>query len=134
VSFAALFLLSCENAPAEDKLETEARSAVLDLLADPISARFSGDRTRAYPDRGLVCGVLSARNATGRLIQDQRYYFQRDLGAAIDADTPDITFHHPSPIDSGPAAGPEETLAHLRALCEQGGDVPAENQLRPNAR
>lgn len=115
----ALFLLTgCAKKDEQRLLAEEARSAVLDLLANPQSATFLEEDVSMDVDSGLVCGKVSAQNDAGDVVRPQRFYFLRSIGAAIDSDRSDILFDDPSAQISTHKMS-RDSLARLRLLCER---------------
>lgn len=71
-------------------LISEAQKAVKDELADPTSPIF--DRKYppfVFPDLGLVCGSVNAKNSYGAYAGDTLYAYQRGEGAELIDKDPD---------------------------------------------
>jgi hypothetical protein len=85
-SVACLLLVAstaCSDA-ADPDLMAEARTAVLDMLDDPSSARFDDTNLVALRDQGLVCGGrVKFRTERGEYTAFQPYYFHVGRGAAL---------------------------------------------------
>lgn len=118
LALALLLLTGCAKKDEQRLLAEEARSAVLDLLANPQSATFLEEDVSIDVDSGLVCGEVSAQNDAGDLVRPQRFYYLRSIGAAIDSDRSDILFDDPSAQISTHEMSPD-SLARLRLLCER---------------
>lgn len=124
LALVVLTLAGCARKDERRLLAEDARSAVLDLLANPKSATFLEERTIIDVDRGLVCGQVSAENDSGEVGMPQRYYFVRSIGAAIDSDRLDIILDDPSKQVAGDKM-PQDNLSRLRSLCERSGESTA---------
>lgn len=118
LALAPLLLSGCAKKDEQRLLSEEARSAVLDLLANPQSATFLEEEVTIDVDSGLVCGEVSAQNDAGDIVRPQRFYYLRSIGAAIDSDRSDILFDDPSAHISTHEMS-RDSLARLRLLCER---------------
>jgi hypothetical protein len=73
---------SAPEKTAEELLSDEAQSAVRQSLRDPESAQFRGAGF-AYPDQGMVCGSVNAKNGFGGYSGFQKYVYRRGKGVII---------------------------------------------------
>lgn len=122
-SLALLFpVVACGKTDRDLELAEEARSAVLEMLAVPVSAHFDDRDLYVNGDAGLVCGgMVSARSAQGRDVFARRYFYQVGRGAAVEDGG--RAFLRGPPANSSAASArdesPDQLLRHLMDACKR---------------
>lgn len=80
----ALLLAGACSPSEEGRLKAEAEESVRRQLRDPDSARFSyGPIPFVFPEQGLVCGEVNARNGFGGYTGNQMFAYSRGTVVAL---------------------------------------------------
>lgn len=75
-----------EAAEKQAAFEQRVEATVRAILRDPDSAKFS--EVKAYPDAGVACGKVNAKNAFGGFVGDDNFAYA-DGRAALASSNPD---------------------------------------------
>ena len=118
-------LAACAD-PDDTRLIDQAHSAVLDLLNEPVSARFDDSGVFQDSRQGLVCGgLVRAKGVHGERLDYSRYFFLRGPGAAVDPSGSGLLAN--DPLNEG---GPPPLLLRLKQACDELASRRAVKSLR----